>query len=204
MIASTATGSMTQETFYHFCQHFVSSLPNSHLPVILVLDGHGSRWSVPALSYLMRHEVYPFFIASHTSIWAQPNDAGVNKRFHWAIEQEVRSARRGQRGVPNIQYFNTILSAAMKRFIEKERCEMIEMGHNSTTHSYERTGLFPLNPMCSAWREAIESIGLKNDEFQTIRYEIVAKKDIPPITNEEEKILRTPYQKMMSSRHYRP
>ena len=48
-IETTSSGSMTQEVFYAYAKHFVSSLPAEHGPVILFLDGHGSRWSVPAL-----------------------------------------------------------------------------------------------------------------------------------------------------------
>jgi len=42
-----------------------------------------------ALQFLMVICVFPFILVSHTSrIWSQPNDAGVNKRLHWAIEEE--------------------------------------------------------------------------------------------------------------------
>ncbi len=65
----------------------MSSLPENHGATILFLDGHASRWSVPALRYLLKNRVFPFILASHTSIWSQPNDGGVNKRFHRAIEE---------------------------------------------------------------------------------------------------------------------
>jgi len=77
---------MTQEVFYAYAQHFVESLPDDHGTNILFLDGHASHWSVPALCFLMKNQVFPFF-ASHTSIWSQPNDGGVNKCFHHAIKQ---------------------------------------------------------------------------------------------------------------------
>ena len=70
---------MTQEVFFVYAKHFVNVLPPNHGPVILFLDGHASRWNSHALQYFMDNKVYPFFLASHTSIWAQPNDAGVNK-----------------------------------------------------------------------------------------------------------------------------
>jgi len=70
---------MTQEVFYAYAQHKVLSLPENHGANILFLDGHTSHWSVPALCYLLKNRVYPFFLASHTSIWSQPNDGGVNK-----------------------------------------------------------------------------------------------------------------------------
>jgi hypothetical protein len=79
MVATRHSGSMTQEVFYHYVQHFIASLPASHGPVILMLDGHRSCWSVHALQTLITNKVYPFLFALHTSIWAQPNDVGVNK-----------------------------------------------------------------------------------------------------------------------------
>jgi hypothetical protein len=67
-IATTHSGSMTQEVFYKFAEHFIAALPNNHEPVLLLLDGHGSRWNAQALQLLMQNKVYPFIIASHTSI----------------------------------------------------------------------------------------------------------------------------------------
>jgi hypothetical protein len=61
------------------------------LPVLLLLNGHRSRWSVPALQKLMANNSFPFFITSHTSIWAQPNDVGVNKQFHWATKLATKT-----------------------------------------------------------------------------------------------------------------
>jgi len=89
-VQTTSSGSMTQEVFMIYAKHFVSTLPPSHGPVILFLDGHGSCWNKYELKFLMDNKVFPFILASHTSIWSQPNDAGVNKRLHWAIEQECK------------------------------------------------------------------------------------------------------------------
>ena len=62
-IRSTKNGSMTQDTFFDYCVHFVKwkqyqSHETSH---ILFLDGHSSRWNLPALRYLMTNKVFPFF-----------------------------------------------------------------------------------------------------------------------------------------------
>ena len=77
-VATLKSGSMTQEIFFEFCKHFIKNKDEG--PCILLLDGHASRWSVQALKMLMDNQVFPFFIASHTStIWAQPNDGGSTK-----------------------------------------------------------------------------------------------------------------------------
>ena len=123
LIASTHSGSMTQEIFYHFVEHFLASRVNETGPAILLLDGHGSRWSVHALRKLISNKVYPFIIASHTSIWAQPNDAGVNKRYHWSIEEACKKVRR-QVGQATVSYYNKILSVGWSRFVEWERKDL--------------------------------------------------------------------------------
>jgi hypothetical protein len=130
LVATTYSGSMTQEVFYLFAEHFIKSLPKDHGPVILLLDDHGSRWSVQALKLLWDNVVYCFFIASHTSIWAQPNDAGTNKRLHWAVEQVARNFRQ-QGAEPNVAYFNRLLCLAWELFLKTENDDLEEDRHSS-------------------------------------------------------------------------
>jgi hypothetical protein len=191
VVASTHSGSMTQEMFFLFSEHFIKSLPENSGPVILLLDGHGSRWSVPALQLLMAHNIYPFIIASHTSIWAQPNDAGVNKRFHWAIEQAARQSRRAA-GIANLAYFNEIFLKGWQIFIRSEISELRALGFNNTTTSYERTGMQPFNPYGSAWTDAIETLGtgIITPERQKVQYEIYAINNAPTLSREEKVELR--------------
>jgi hypothetical protein len=195
LVATTHSGSMTQETFVHFARHFVDSLPPNSGPVVLFLDGHGSRWNVHALNYLMENNVYPFFLASHTSIWAQPNDAGVNKRFHWCVEFEIKSVRRTCRSAPTVKYFNEALCNAVRLFRETERGELRSLGENSTTSSYRRTGVFPLDPFAEAWTDAIESLGKfdhgKEAEDYAVSYEPILKDDLPTLTAGEREVLRS-------------
>lgn len=49
---------------------------------MLILDGHASRWSLAALLKLRENNVFVFCVPSHSTIWAQPNDAGPNASFH--------------------------------------------------------------------------------------------------------------------------
>jgi len=120
-VASNTSGSSTQETFYHYCQHFVSSvLPVAKRePIILLLDGHASRWNTQALLLLFHNRIFPFFLPSHTSIWSQPNDAGINIGFHAAIEKATKKHRRAaavSSRTPTVQYHNEILSDALTIF----------------------------------------------------------------------------------------
>jgi hypothetical protein len=199
LVSSTNSGSMTPEDFYQYVEHFVASLPKDHGPVILFLDGHSSRWSVPALRYLMDHQVYPFFIASHTFIWAQPNDCGVNKRFHWAIEQAARKERRNPTPYSaNLAYFNRIFAQGWKHFITEERQELRELGYNNTTNAHQRTGIEPFNPFATSWTEAMETLGMRYDDndpsnpepARKIQYEVVAINGTTELSEEESKVLR--------------
>ncbi len=54
------------------------------------------------------------------------------------------------------------------------------MKQNNTTNAWERTGLFPFNPLCEAWTTAIATLGCiteKQKEHQkvTVSYEVQAK-----------------------------
>ena len=71
-VRTSASGSMTQRTFFDYCIHFVKNIPQDQgkekQPVLLFLDGHSSRWDVSSLLYLLQNNVYPFFLPSHTSV----------------------------------------------------------------------------------------------------------------------------------------
>jgi hypothetical protein len=191
LVRTSKSGSMTQEIFYDYCQHFCGSLPEHHEPVILFLDGHASRWNTQALKYLHDNNVFLFFFASHTSIWAQPNDCGLNKRVHWAIEKACKQYRRSGRTTCQ-GYFNSIFSLGWTFFLKAEAADLLECFDNNATRAYERTGVFPLNPFSEAWSDAIDGLGSANHECRTRSYEIVPSEEKMPVLSPAEKsILRT-------------
>jgi len=132
-VEMTNSGSMTQEVFFVYAKHFVEALPPGHGPIILFLDGHGSRWNHDALQFLMLNRVFPFILASHTSIWSQPNDAGVNKRLHCSIEEECKKVRRTTKH-SNIRYFNSNFVKGWHTFLKAEQDDLQRVGVNNTTH----------------------------------------------------------------------
>jgi hypothetical protein len=132
--------------------------------------------------------VHVFFFASHTSIWAQPNDCGLNKRVHWAIEEACKWFRRT--GFPPSQgCFNAIFSLAWKYFLKAEANDLLECFDNNATRANERTGAHPLNPCAEAWTDAVDSLGKGNEECATVSYEIVPAEEKMPILDEDEKTL---------------
>jgi hypothetical protein len=112
---------MMQKVFYLYAQHYIESLLPASGPVILLLDGHASCWTVQALRLLLM-ENDPFYIASHTSIWVQPNVCGINKHFHWALDQTARAERRD--GNTTVAYFNEIFCYGWLRFLKEERAKI--------------------------------------------------------------------------------
>ena len=82
----TRSGSMTKDRFPAFCRHFVQHLPEGQgkggSPVILVFDGHASRWNYAGLKYLLDNNVFCLCLPGHTSIWSQPQDGGPNASFN--------------------------------------------------------------------------------------------------------------------------
>jgi hypothetical protein len=191
LVRTSKSGSITQEIFYDYCTHFVASLKEDHEPVILFLDGHASRWNTQALKYLSDNKIYLFFFASHTSIWAPPNDCGLNKRVHWAIEQACKKFRRGGRATSQ-EYFNQIFCLGYRIFRQAESADLLECFENNATRAYGRTGVFPLDPFAEAWMEAIDGLGAGNLESLTISYEIWPSEErMRTLTSAEAQLLRT-------------
>jgi len=156
---------------------------------MLFLDGHPSRWNKYALKFFWDNRVFTFFLASHTSIWAQPNDAGVNKRFHSAIEEECRRVRRKLK-VATIYYFNSNFVRGWRTFLKLEREDLRRVGVNNATRAFERTGLFPYNPFAEAWTEAIQTISQGQKPKDGTHYEIFVNKNLSTLTKSESIILR--------------
>ena len=56
---------------YYFCNNLPEGYGKGGKVVILVLDGHSSRWSPIALRIFQSHNVHVWVIASHSSVWHQ-------------------------------------------------------------------------------------------------------------------------------------
>jgi hypothetical protein len=142
-------GSMTQEIFCNFCKHFVGSLPRKCDLVILFLDGHASRWNTQALKHLQDHDVFAFFFASHASIWDQPNNCGLKKRVHWAIEQANKKIRRSGASTTH-EHHNRIFADGWRLFLKTEADDLLETFSNNATRACWKTRACALNPCCKA------------------------------------------------------
>jgi len=187
-VETTNSGSMMQEVFMVYAKHFVETLPVRHGPVMLFLDGHASHWNKYALKYLMDNHMFTFFLASHMSIWAQPNDAGVNKQFHSAIEEECRQVHHTLK-VATKYYFNNNFAKGWRTFLKLEHEDLRLLGVNNATRAFQCTGLFPYNPFAEAWTEAIQTIDQGQKPHAGTQYEIFINENIPTLIESESIIL---------------
>ena len=182
-------GSMTQCTMLPFAEHFVDNLPADRDPdegIILLMDGHSSRWDLPALIHFFNNKVYCFFYPSHSSIWSQTNDNGPNQRLHNLIESEAKK-RRGEHCCSNQKFqpsdWNIIFREAWYKFIAQERQDYRVSQTNATTNANLKTGIFPFNPNCSSWTDAIDTVGNSSAENHlrfSVSYEIRTALDTRP------------------------
>ena len=110
---TTKSGSVTH--FLNLAKHFVDSLPKAvkGKPVLLILDGHASRWSISAIRYLLSNNVFVFYLMGHSFIWRQPNNCGANQRFHACIEKIAKEFRRGDgTDKGTVGYMNALFAKA--------------------------------------------------------------------------------------------
>ena len=90
---------MTLELFVSWCKYFVKTMEGAGYGrkhgknVILLIDGHSSRWTFEGLTLLIKHGFYPFCIGSHTSAWHQPNDVGPNAKFKATLGKVIHEWR---------------------------------------------------------------------------------------------------------------
>eukprot|EP00978_Attheya_sp_CCMP212_P032013 scaffold123217_cov49-Attheya_sp.AAC.1 len=134
----TPNGSMDKQRFLDWCHHFVTNLPSTQgkgqEPVFLLLDGHVSRSNLIAMRYPKANNVFAFFLPSHTSIWSQPNDNGVNKRFHACVEEIAHRMRRGATEA-KLEYHNKIIRAAWELYLRRENDDYKRTGSNAAITS---------------------------------------------------------------------
>jgi len=153
-------------TFEKYCEWFVSEvLPDGFGPggkkSILVFDGHSSRWSYRGLMILYRNNVFPFFLASHTTAWAQPNDCGINAALNAVYGAKFREWRRTNYS-GSFKFtrgdFNVVLVSTYTEFVAKMTSELAcEKGKagNVVTRAFERTGICPPNRNALNWDKVI-------------------------------------------------
>jgi hypothetical protein len=72
-------------------------------------------------------------------------------------------------------------------FLNHERDNLCEQGTNTTTSTYLKSGLHPLDPQCENWSTAINTLGRGKTAMQ---YESTAKPDPQVLTLEEKTTLR--------------
>ena len=170
-VATSQSGSMTKVLFPCWCEHFVKFLPKGSgkdgKPVILVFDGHTSRWTYEGLQLLLDNNVFCLCIPGHTSIWAQPNDCGPNSSLKSIIGSKLSDYRLYHHQVPGVERamkftqndFNGCFVQAWKAWQEKMDGMMERLGKNAITSGWRGTGLHPFDRYAPRWQGAIARFG---------------------------------------------
>ena len=198
-VRTTKNGSMERGRFLDYSNHFSSQLPSdqgkNQLPAFLLLDGHNSRWDIAALAIMINNNTFTFYLASHTSIWSQPNDAGPNKKMHGEIETANSEVNKVV-DTASVAYLNGIIFTAITNFIESEHRMLALTGSNNNTDGWCGTGLHPVYPEDSQlWSSAIDTLGLDVVGERAVSYEPAVREDAKDtdITDAERQKLLTDF-----------
>ena len=198
-VRTTKNGSMERGRFLDYSNHFSSQLPSdqgkNQQPAFLLLDGHNSRWDIAALANMINNNTFTFYLASHTSIWSQPNDAGPNKKMHGEIETANSEVNKAV-DTASVAYLNGIIFTAITNFIESEHRMLALTGSNNTTDGWCGTGLHPVYPEDSQlWSSAIDTLGLDVVGERAVSYEPAVREDAKDtdITDAERQKLLTDF-----------
>ena len=164
-VACTANGSMELEVFNAYCHDFVKFLPADQgtggLPHILTMDGHSSRWTYEGLSFLLSNNAFPFVFASKTSLFAQPNDNGINKSVETCFNALMDKWRMANVHLPYTRAcVNSCFVAAIGELELRYKKDLASTGTNVITRAFLRTGVCPVNSKCERWTEAIAQLGI--------------------------------------------
>ena len=191
--ASSASGWITHTLFTAWCIHFCTWLskyrsdflaehyPQDHdKPVILFIDGHGSRINYEALNILRMHNVIAITFRSHTTHLCQPFDVVIasplktylrqfwlsaEKRYEHVLPQDLVGTKRLR-----FLLIYALLDATQAAF-----------SHANCSASFAKTGLLPFN----------KDIVLKNENY------IFQRPDpgqLPPQRNQPQPQLFAPQQ----------
>jgi hypothetical protein len=166
---------MTKDRFPAFCSHFVKNLPEGQgkggLPVILIFDGHASRWNFTGLKLLLENNVYCLCLPGHTSIWSQPNDGGANASWKSTIGDAISAWRRKHRPLPGSESilkmtradWNLIYSTAWIKWKRQQTQLLRDVGSNSITTGWAGTGLAPYTRDAPYWDAALSKWGRRDE-----------------------------------------
>lgn len=90
------------------------------------------------------------------------------------------------------EHFNSTFSLGWRIFLQAEADDSLECFDNNSTCANERTGVFPINPFAEACTDAIEGLGVGDEECGTTSYEIVpAAEKMRTLAVPGRKLLRT-------------
>jgi hypothetical protein len=157
----SANGSQDKIGFERWCCCFVESVRKAkpdNIKTFLFLDGHNSRWTYSGLTHLADNNVVVICLPSHTSIITQPNDNGINAKFHEHTGDAVQRWREQHAGM-KIQKgdANLLICQAWKETAKESAT--ITKGFNSRT-----CGICPVDRNAENYRDLKISMAVTPEE----------------------------------------
>lgn len=127
---------MTREIFIKYVHFFMKSIP-ARRPVVLVVDGHTSRFDYDSLQLLESNNIYCFCIPSHTSQFMQPNDVSLSGIWQkncvdmyndWRLKNPVE-----------------LIEKKVSNLVISETFNKTKFEVSKIKNGWEKSGIFPLN-----------------------------------------------------------
>ena len=115
---------------------FVTARNPLNLPILLILDGHGSHLTDEMVELALKHNIHLYQLPPHTTHKLQPLDVGifghVQRKWQDRVDEVTEDTGQGIRYTDAVHHYLDIREAAILPHIVKQ--------------SFISTGLNPINP----------------------------------------------------------
>jgi hypothetical protein len=134
---SSKSGYIDSDLFIDFLVHFDKYREKiNNQPCLLVLDGHASHMSLPAVSFAKSHNIELLCLPPHTSHRLQPLDTHINKKIKTEWRKNLTSfLQKNDRIVLTKNGFTEVFSETWKAVIENRGLAL---------NAFTYCGLYPL------------------------------------------------------------
>lgn len=135
-VCMSDSGWINEELFLEWLKHFQANRVAG--PCVLILDGHVSHKTLPALLFCERNNITLLSLPSHTTQRLQPLDRTFFRPFKLCYDRECNTFMAAHQGERNITKFN------FGHLLKKAWCKAATI--DNAVNGFRSTGIFPLNP----------------------------------------------------------
>ncbi|CAF3192699.1 unnamed protein product, partial [Rotaria sp. Silwood2] len=148
--SNSDSGWMENKIFYEWFQEmFLEATKHLPRPVLLILDGHKSHFTIETLELAVKNEVIILCLPPHATHVLQPLDCvffnPVKVQWKTILKNEYQRTRNKTVGKSR---FPALLSQLWKTDAITEKTNILK--------SFMKTGIFPLNPASIDWSKILQ------------------------------------------------